>query len=84
MDTLWITKEAAGPKKLRYGLRRAGEYDCGELADGLQVKLPEVTSGGHPYASVCVFDEEKEDEVIHEIERRLKVSGRFVYSSGEL
>jgi hypothetical protein len=73
VDTLWITKEAQGPTKVRYGLRRAGDYDCGQLADGLQEKWPDVSSGGHPYASVCVFDASKEDEVKLEIYQRLEV-----------
>jgi hypothetical protein len=73
VDTLWITKEAQGPTKMRYGLRRAGDYDCGELADGLQKKWSDISSGGHPYASVCVFDVQKEDEIMREIQLRLEV-----------
>ena len=63
-----------GPDGIKYGLRRAGDFDCGALADDLQTMFGEaVSSGGHPYAAVCAFKNGKEAEVIHEICRRLEV-----------
>ena len=73
VDTLWITKESRGPTTMQYGLRRAGDYDCGELADDLQRKWSDINAGGHPYASVVAFKKQKEDEVKLEIQSRLEV-----------
>ena len=65
--------QSQGPKTMRYSLRRAGDYDCGELADDLQRKWSDINAGGHPYASVVAFKAQKEDEVKLEIQSRLEV-----------